>query len=272
MLDPNELPLARCCASPTAPPPGSPCPARRPYAARPDLEGPGRAGPAAAARLRRRGQPAAPNATSPTGSTAAAASTGCSRRCCWASAASGRSAPTAGSPATPPPRSSTPTRATPASSAWSGCASWPTTGSDFDAALEAVRAGTVFTTHTPVPAGIDRFDRELVARHLGDGGELPGVDIGRILELGRGDPPGRRPQPLQHGRDGPAAGPARQRRVHAARRRQPGDVRRAVARASTPRTCRSPRSPTGCTPPPGWRPRCSGSAPGSSAPSTPRTP
>jgi starch phosphorylase len=57
-------------------------------------------------------------------------------------------------------------------------------GLDFDAALEAVRAGTVFTTHTPVPAGIDRFDRELVGRHLGDGGELPGVDIGRVLELG----------------------------------------------------------------------------------------
>ena len=57
-------------------------------------------------------------------------------------------------------------------------------GLDFDAALEAVRAGTVFTTHTPVPAGIDRFDRDLVARHLGDGGELPGVDVGRILELG----------------------------------------------------------------------------------------
>jgi starch phosphorylase len=66
-------------------------------------------------------------------------------------------------------------------------------GLDFDAALEAVRAGTVFTTHTPVPAGIDRFDRDLVARHLGDGGELPGLDSGRILELGRethrgGDP------------------------------------------------------------------------------------
>jgi starch phosphorylase len=57
-------------------------------------------------------------------------------------------------------------------------------GYDFDAALEAVRAGTVFTTHTPVPAGIDRFDRELVARHLGDDGELPGVDVGRVLELG----------------------------------------------------------------------------------------
>ena len=32
-------------------------------------------------------------------------------------------------------------------------------GLAFDEALEAVRAGTVFTTHTPVPAGIDRFDQ-----------------------------------------------------------------------------------------------------------------
>ncbi|WNI18187.1 glycosyltransferase family 1 protein [Actinacidiphila sp. ITFR-21] len=66
-------------------------------------------------------------------------------------------------------------------------------GLDFDAALEAVRSGTLFTTHTPVPAGIDRFDRDLVGRHLGDGGELPGVDIGRILELGRETYPGGDP-------------------------------------------------------------------------------
>ncbi|WP_329136763.1 alpha-glucan family phosphorylase [Streptomyces sp. NBC_01476] len=66
-------------------------------------------------------------------------------------------------------------------------------GLDFDTALEAVRAGTLFTTHTPVPAGIDRFDRELVGRYLGDGGELPGVDIGRILELGRETYPGGDP-------------------------------------------------------------------------------
>ncbi len=54
----------------------------------------------------------------------------------------------------------------------------------FDAALEAVRAGTVFTTHTPVPAGIDRFDRALVARHVADDAELPGVPADRILSLG----------------------------------------------------------------------------------------
>lgn len=66
-------------------------------------------------------------------------------------------------------------------------------GVEFDAALEAVRAGTVFTTHTPVPAGIDRFDRELVARHFGDGAELPGVDVERVLQLGMETYPGGEP-------------------------------------------------------------------------------
>ncbi|GHD94937.1 glycosyltransferase family 1 protein [Streptomyces naganishii] len=66
-------------------------------------------------------------------------------------------------------------------------------GLDFDAGLEAVRAGTVFTTHTPVPAGIDRFDRELVAQHFGPGAELPGIDVGRILQLGMETYPGGEP-------------------------------------------------------------------------------
>ena len=57
-------------------------------------------------------------------------------------------------------------------------------GLDFDEALEAVSAGTVFTTHTPVPAGIDRFDRELVAHHFGPDAELPAIDVDRILRLG----------------------------------------------------------------------------------------
>ncbi|MGK4583047.1 alpha-glucan family phosphorylase [Kitasatospora sp. HPMI-4] len=57
-------------------------------------------------------------------------------------------------------------------------------GLDFAAALEAVRAGTVFTTHTPVPAGIDRFDRDLVARHFGGDAALPGVSVEQVLALG----------------------------------------------------------------------------------------
>ncbi|WP_413752703.1 alpha-glucan family phosphorylase [Streptomyces sp. R-74717] len=68
------------------------------------------------------------------------------------------------------------------------------TGLDFDSAVESVRAGTVFTTHTPVPAGIDRFDRELVARHFGDDGELPGVGVERILQLGMETHPGGEPE------------------------------------------------------------------------------
>ncbi|MEU6012784.1 alpha-glucan family phosphorylase [Streptomyces sp. NPDC047515] len=68
------------------------------------------------------------------------------------------------------------------------------TGLDFDSAVESVRAGTVFTTHTPVPAGIDRFDRELVARHFGADGELPGVGVERILQLGMETYPGGEPE------------------------------------------------------------------------------
>ncbi|MEV2224308.1 alpha-glucan family phosphorylase [Nocardia vinacea] len=64
-------------------------------------------------------------------------------------------------------------------------------GLDFDTALTAVRAATVFTTHTPVPAGIDRFPMPLVRRYFGGGhGEsesamLPGLSVDRIVALGR---------------------------------------------------------------------------------------
>lgn len=66
-------------------------------------------------------------------------------------------------------------------------------GLDFDDALAAVRASTVFTTHTPVPAGIDRFPADLVRLYFGDGGSgsslLPGLDMDRILALGRESDP-----------------------------------------------------------------------------------
>jgi starch phosphorylase len=60
------------------------------------------------------------------------------------------------------------------------------TGLSFDEAKEAVRAGTVFTTHTPVPAGIDRFPRELVTRYFPDTPDLP---LTRVLELGDEEDP-----------------------------------------------------------------------------------
>jgi len=56
-------------------------------------------------------------------------------------------------------------------------------GLNYDEALQAVRAGTVFTTHTPVPAGIDRFDRSLIRSYftLPEWAALP---VDRVLELG----------------------------------------------------------------------------------------
>jgi starch phosphorylase len=56
-------------------------------------------------------------------------------------------------------------------------------GLSFDEALTQVRAGTVFTTHTPVPAGIDRFPRGLIADVL-TSGLFQGLDAGRAISLG----------------------------------------------------------------------------------------
>jgi starch phosphorylase len=60
----------------------------------------------------------------------------------------------------------------------------------FDEALSAVRAGTVFTTHTPVSAGIDRFPVDLVQHYFGDGRLIPDLELRRILALGAEDNPG----------------------------------------------------------------------------------
>ncbi|HYN28889.1 MAG TPA: alpha-glucan family phosphorylase [Dermatophilaceae bacterium] len=57
-------------------------------------------------------------------------------------------------------------------------------GLTFDQAVEAVRAATVFTTHTPVPAGIDRFDSGLVELYFGGEQALEGVPVERLLQLG----------------------------------------------------------------------------------------
>ena len=72
-----------------------------------------------------------------------------------------------------------------------------TGGLSFDEALELSRAGTVFTTHTPVPAGIDRFPRDLIERYFSAGlsadaapGRLP---LDRVLALGAETYPGGDP-------------------------------------------------------------------------------
>ncbi|MGY1735610.1 alpha-glucan family phosphorylase [Geodermatophilus sp. SYSU D00684] len=58
-------------------------------------------------------------------------------------------------------------------------------GLSFAEALQAVRAGTVFTTHTPVPAGIDRFPRALIERYFAGFG----VPLEHLIPLGAEDDP-----------------------------------------------------------------------------------
>ena len=58
-------------------------------------------------------------------------------------------------------------------------------GLSFSEALQAVRAGTVFTTHTPVPAGIDRFPRALIERYFAGFG----VPLDHLIPLGAEEDP-----------------------------------------------------------------------------------
>lgn len=54
----------------------------------------------------------------------------------------------------------------------------------FSEAIEATRAGTVFTTHTPVPAGIDRFPRALMEKYFTRWCAEVGVSMDEFMSLG----------------------------------------------------------------------------------------
>ncbi len=55
----------------------------------------------------------------------------------------------------------------------------------FHEALEAVRAATIFTTHTPVPAGIDRFPKEMMERYFKRFADECGVGFCDLMALGQ---------------------------------------------------------------------------------------
>jgi glycogen phosphorylase len=61
------------------------------------------------------------------------------------------------------------------------------TGVDFEEALDATRAGNLFTTHTSVEAGFDRFPVGLVREYLGDYAKALGISMDRLLALGAAD-------------------------------------------------------------------------------------
>jgi len=58
----------------------------------------------------------------------------------------------------------------------------------FDVALAATRAGNVFTTHTPVEAGFDRFSPKLVGHYLAHYADQLNIGLGGLLALGRQAP------------------------------------------------------------------------------------
>jgi glycogen phosphorylase len=57
-------------------------------------------------------------------------------------------------------------------------------GGDLERAMESVRSSLVFTTHTPVPAGIDKFSQELIAPYLALWARKWGVDFDHLWKLG----------------------------------------------------------------------------------------
>lgn len=61
-------------------------------------------------------------------------------------------------------------------------------GMSFDDALRHVAQHTVFTTHTPVPAGHDRFDGSLIEEHLGPLRDELGISLEQLMGLGRVEP------------------------------------------------------------------------------------
>jgi starch phosphorylase len=63
------------------------------------------------------------------------------------------------------------------------------TGQSFEVALAVTRAGNLFTTHTAVAAGFDRFAPALIERHLGRyAQEKLGITVHDLLALGRQNP------------------------------------------------------------------------------------
>src|SRR5581483_5840323 len=61
-------------------------------------------------------------------------------------------------------------------------------GLAYDEALEAARTSNVFTTHTPVPAGIDLFDPGLMYHYFSDYCSEIGIDFQQLMALGRRNP------------------------------------------------------------------------------------
>ena len=62
------------------------------------------------------------------------------------------------------------------------------TGLTFDQAIELVRASSLYTVHTPVPAGHDYFDEGLFGKYMGGYPAMMGISWDDLMDLGRNNP------------------------------------------------------------------------------------
>ena len=129
-------------------------------------------------------------------------------------------------------------------------------GLTFDQAVPRVSREVVFTTHTPVPAGHDRFHAGLIEEHLGPLREALGLPHEGLMALGRENPDNHQRRVL-HDRAGPEALAARQCRFRAAWRSFACHVDRALSRQDRKTRFPSVTSPTASTSHRGWLRRCS---------------
>ncbi len=61
-------------------------------------------------------------------------------------------------------------------------------GLDFNAALEVVRSSSLYTVHTPVPAGHDYFDEGLFGKYMGEFPARLGISWNDLMNMGRENP------------------------------------------------------------------------------------
>ena len=62
------------------------------------------------------------------------------------------------------------------------------TGLTFDQAIELIRASSLYTVHTPVPAGHDYFDEGLFGKYMGGYPSRMGITWDDLMDLGRNNP------------------------------------------------------------------------------------
>lgn len=62
------------------------------------------------------------------------------------------------------------------------------TGLTFDQSIELVRASSLYTVHTPVPAGHDYFDEGLFGKYMGGYPARMGISWDDLMDLGRNNP------------------------------------------------------------------------------------